>query len=158
MVLSDPGSAVTYAEWLAAVTAAGGHRTNMPHAAPVANVSFWDMATWFGSDLVTPNIVVAAYPASVWVAKVNALEWTQPDDFSADGQTGYYRAPDAVQKDAVRLGAPTPNEIAHGQQILLDKWYESVKGTLGVVGAGLLLAAVTAAVGYAVVKAIASKK
>lgn len=56
---------------------------------------------------------VARYPKTVWVPKVNAGIWKQPDSYSRDGQYGYYAADAQVEQAATHLTLPSESELTH---------------------------------------------
>lgn len=114
-----PSEAKTYAEWMAAVKAMGGRPTTMPD---------------FKAAVQTTSRPAAAYDMAVWVPKVNAGAWSQPDGYSPNGQTAYYLAPEAVQKDAARLRVASPAETAAGAKVLQQDWYSKLETLLGKTG------------------------
>lgn len=93
-----------YNAWATAVRVAGGRVVAVP-----------------GSN-GRPRYPSAAYPYTVWGAKANAGAWPLPNEYSNNGQTGYYHAPAQLQAEIKTFGQATDKEIAKGATELMDKW------------------------------------
>lgn len=110
-------ASAAYNQWATIVTKSGGH--------VVASAGGINPNT---GKVVVPSTLSAAFPASVWVARVNAKNadgtavWPLPDEYSANGQTGYYHAPVALQNEAKNFGVATPAEIKSGAETLMNQW------------------------------------
>src|SRR5262245_8286602 len=103
-----PGEVADYAAWVAAVKAAGGTVVAMPGAVPPpASWNPFKPSTWFGGGRGDETIPAARYPMQIWVPKVNARIWSQPDAYSRDGQLAYYAASDDIVNSAHELSEAT---------------------------------------------------
>lgn len=88
-----------YNQWVARVKADGGRVAVAPSGVPSA-----------------------AYPATVYVPKVNSGTWPLPSEYSNNGQTAYYHAPAALMDEIRSFSAATPAETQTGANQLLDQW------------------------------------
>jgi hypothetical protein len=121
-----PGEIGNYTEWVKAVKAAGGSVVAMPGVvSPPAGWNPFRPSTWFGGGRADETVPAARYPMAVWVPKVNAREWDQPDAYSANGQFAYYRATDEVIAQAHTLADATVAEAAAGASSLLPDWFKN---------------------------------
>jgi len=149
-----PGEALDYVAWTTAVKAAGGDVVAMPGVVPPP--SGWNPfrpSTWFGGGRADETIPAARYPMTVWVPKVNARIWAQPDAYSANGQFGYYRATDEVIRQAHTLADATVAEAAAGAKDLLPDWFKYGSDAVRWATIGL-----TALVALEVVRALPSSR
>jgi hypothetical protein len=129
---SDPRAA--YVEWAAAVKRYGGTVTAAPHT--TAQVNKGDAAAAYPTKIISPAPTYA----------LNPLFHHWPDDWSSNGNTGYFRAPASVL--AYTAGRPrnfwdvgtwfgsteapiTATQTAPGESAPADpKWYDDFKGML----------------------------
>lgn len=101
-----------YTNWTNAVSRNGG-RVVQPATAPINPNT---------GKREPPTVLSAAYLYTVWGPKANTKEWPIPNEFSANGQTGYYHAPGVLQAEAKTFSSATKQEIETGADALMDKW------------------------------------
>lgn len=141
-----------YNDWVALVKRNGGRVVVPPIGAGGVNSST-------GKSIV-PTVLSAAYPSSVWVPKVNLKNpatgvsvWPLPNEYSSNGQTGYYHAPNALIEEASHFGAATPQDIKSGAEQLMNQWgipdwLRSPGAFIGKLGNSVVLIAIVAVVAY----------
>jgi hypothetical protein len=122
MSATNPDPLALYNQWSANVRAAGG---------VVINSAGIDVATRLVT--VPGNLALAKFPMSVWVPRVNALQWAQPDGYDRTGQYGYYVAPAGVQSGATATGQGTDAEAA--KALANQSWWQQLKLALSAMGA-----------------------
>lgn len=64
----------------------------------------------------------AAYASDVWVTKSNARLWPLPNEYSANGQTGYYHVPAAIAAEIAKFKTATDAESKQAGTQLMEQW------------------------------------
>lgn len=64
----------------------------------------------------------AAYPSDVWVPKSNARAWPLPNEYSANGQTGYYHVPSVIASEIAQFKTATKSETQKAGTQLMEQW------------------------------------